>query len=594
MKRFFITLICIFTSVVSYAGTSEELIRKAETYESKKEWIYALGTYHEAMNISEDSEISKQKFEQLCECIKNGNPGYGEFTVFSMHDEWVNLIKNAEKYFTENFPYKMTYAELSMASADYKNKTANYNLKLIAEQSNFYKQVLEMLKIGYEKTNHSDWNDLEGKYKSLWFMSDGFAMLLHSSWDGSLSSSIDFYRKSVYSTKQEKINKVTEYPVLQNEAKSVYQKEKIALSYLTAPIVPVYKSLAHISGISVCEVPAFASCFEKSMTTYNGQNYSVPLAVPYFTNGKQTCYDIKIGLYDENDNLLVEGTRQTVHTGEFSYNFSNIAQDKMSILDNKKYTVKLLGIWLNYGVYDISLLTDEDIKNNTIRGVVKPLPDIKIETECVEFMDKKLLEEQARLEEERLKMEKKKLEAEELIKFIAVMEKQFEIFSERFNQAKLYTENFSQKSGTGIKFKLFNGFNGNYWDYRRDWGCFSVEGVDKKSIASKNKIKEYDQLIMINGRKVTDFESMASEINSEYRKLISLIYSVKSMTSYTQEEIELLKQKYQKLDLYIPAIVLFQNNEVKNGYYLSPLPTGTILTFQDRSNDSKTFEIVVP
>lgn len=511
-----------------------------------------------------------------------------------MHDEWVNLIKNAEKYFTETFPYMISYDTLEMDSANYEKKTANYKLGLTVNQSEFYENAREILKNGYEKTNHSDWKDLESDYKSLWFISDDFAMILHSSWDGSLTSSLDFYRKSVYSTKQEKINKASEYPILQKEATSVYQKEKIALTYLSAPIVPLYKSLSRILGISVCEVPAFAACFSETMTTYNGQDYSVPLAVPYFKIGKQTCYDLKLGVYDENDNLIVEGNRQTICTDSFSYIFTNIPQDKLSALDSKKYTIKILGIWLNYGVYDISLMTDDDFKNNTIRGIVKPLPDIKIESKNVEFLDKAILEEQKRLAKEaeaKIKADKLAAKQKEWDDFILELENQYNSYEELFNQAKEYSENFAERSGTGIKLTLDSWFNGNYWDYRRQGNCFTVDEVMKKSIATKNKIKEYDKLIKINGIELSDLKAQSREIIQKYEKLSSLIYETRYSNS---DYLSNFKQQYETIELKNLDILLLENPKIEDGWYLAPLKAGTVLTFQDRSNEYKTIEIVVP
>ena len=594
MRKFLIIILSLLLTSISYAKSYDEFIQEAEQYENKKEWFYALGAYYNAMKVSDNSDVAQQKYTELSDCIKSGKPGFGEFNVFSMHDEWVNLIKNAEKYFTETFPYMISYDTLEMDSANYEKKTANYKLGLTVNQSEFYENAREILKNGYEKTNHSDWKDLESDYKSLWFISDGFAMILHSSWDGSLTSSLDFYRKSVYSTKQEKINKASEYPILQKEATSVYQKEKIALTYLSAPIVPLYKSLSRILGISVCEVPAFAACFSETMTTYNGQDYSVPLAVPYFKIGKQTCYDLKLGVYDENDNLIVEGNRQTICTDSFSYIFTNIPQDKLSALDSKKYTIKILGIWLNYGVYDISLMTDDDFKNNTIRGIVKPLPDIKIESKNVEFLDKAILEEQKRLAKEaeaKIKADKLAAKQKEWDDFILELENQYNSYEELFNQAKEYSENFAERSGTGIKLTLGSWFNGNYWDYRRQGDCFTVDEVMKKSIATKNKIKEYDKLIKINGIELSDLKAQSREIIQKYEKLSSLIYETRYSNS---DYLSNFKQQYETIELKNLDILLLENPKIEDGWYLAPLKAGTVLTFQDRSNEYKTIEIVVP
>lgn len=594
MRKFLIIILSLLLTSISYAKSYDEFIQEAEQYENKKEWFYALGAYYNAMKVSDNSDVAQQKYTELSDCIKSGKPGFGEFNVFSMHDEWVNLIKNAEKYFTETFPYMISYDTLEMDSANYEKKTANYKLGLTVNQSEFYENAREILKNGYEKTNHSDWKDLESEYKSLWFISDGFAMIRHSSWDGSLTSSVDFYRKSVYSTKQEKVNKVSEYPVLQKEANSVYQKDKIALTYLSAPIVPRYEYLSKIAGISVCEVPAFAACFSETMTTYNRQDYSVPLAVPYFKIGKQTCYDLKLGVYDENDNLIVEGNRQTICTDSFSYIFTNIPQDKLSALDSKKYTIKILGIWLNYGVYDISLMTDDDFKNNTIRGIVKPLPDIKIESKNVEFLDKAILEEQKRLAKEaeaKIKADKLAAKQKEWDDFILELENQYNSYEELFNQAKEYSENFAERSGTGIKLTLGSWFNGNYWDYRRQGDCFTVDEVMKKSIATKNKIKEYDKLIKINGIELSDLKAQSREIIQKYEKLSSLIYKTRYSNS---DYLSNFKQQYETIELKDLDILLLENPKIEDGWYLAPLKAGTVLTFQDRSNEYKTIEIVVP
>ena len=110
-KKIFIFLIMVVSAFL-YAETYEELLKKAEQYEAKKEWFYALGSYYDAIKIANDSDTARQKFGQLSDCIKNGNPGYGSFNDFTLHDEWVNLIKNAEKYFTETFPYSITFDSL--------------------------------------------------------------------------------------------------------------------------------------------------------------------------------------------------------------------------------------------------------------------------------------------------------------------------------------------------------------------------------------------------------------------------------------------------------------------------------------------------
>ena len=84
MKKIILIIFSLLFTSVSFANSYDEILIEAEKYENNKEWIYALGAYHDAMKISEDSNIAKHKYDTLIECIKEGNPGFGEFNLFSL------------------------------------------------------------------------------------------------------------------------------------------------------------------------------------------------------------------------------------------------------------------------------------------------------------------------------------------------------------------------------------------------------------------------------------------------------------------------------------------------------------------------------
>lgn len=537
-------LLCslLFSIVFStYAKSYEELLKDGEDFENKKQWIYALGAYYDAIQVSEDYEDAEQKYDKLSNCIREGNPGFGEFNIFSMHDEWVNLIKNAEQYFTKTFPYEISYENIEMDSADYESRTANYKLSLKVEESGLYKDVLEILKTGYSKTDHKDWTDLESDNKTLWFNNSGIWTFKTSGWDGILSSRFNTYRKSVFNTKHEKIEKVTEYPTLQKEAQSIYQKNGVALSYLASIIVPYARSYSYLDGISICEVPAFAACFSESISTENGHDQFFPFILPFYVWGRQTCYDLKLGIYDENNSLIIEGKRQTVCTGDFSYQFTKIPQEKLSVLDSKKYQIKLLGIWLNYGVYDISLMTDDDIKNKTIRGIVKPLPDIKIQTENVILFDGV---EQQRLEEEIIaKGEERKRKREE--------ELQAELEKKRVLHEKCIAE---KKRVDGIIQEKINSYNifDSYDEVEAFFesigivfaedNYFEVDTIITDTSASKAKVKQGYLLVGINGNEISKLKITA---DNNY-EILTQLFELQSKISYSSDiEFDINKEYYE-------------------------------------------------
>ena len=70
-------------------------------------------------------------FYKLFDTIKNGNPGYGKFNDFSFHDEWKNLLIDAEKYGSSyNFYNILIIGGFQRESLDYKTKTASYSAKI--------------------------------------------------------------------------------------------------------------------------------------------------------------------------------------------------------------------------------------------------------------------------------------------------------------------------------------------------------------------------------------------------------------------------------------------------------------------------------
>ena len=392
MKKLLFGLILLSLSVAIHSKTYEELLQAGKNYETKKEWFYALGAYYDAMKLSDNPEEAKQKYTELSECIKSGKPGYGEFDVFTLHDEWVNLIKNAERFFTERFPYKISVGELEMYDADYNKKTAGYTIDLKIEQTELYKNARDIIQDGSKKANvHEDWNEL----KQLWFRESDLI--------GGVATN-DVRKGSAYQTKYKAPINPLSYNDLQEEIKKIYKKYGVAISCFPLP----NDIFSDYPNGFLAEYPAFVPIFHAECPYkqyyFAGSGYYLP---------RHTCYDYKFCLYDENGKLLVDGERKTFnfHT-ETSYYFSNIPQNIIPILDSKKCNAKLMGIWLNYGVYNVRLLTDKEKKDGTIKSVVAPLPDIKLNLDNVEFIDivKQKREEQERIErQEKILAEKAKV-----------------------------------------------------------------------------------------------------------------------------------------------------------------------------------------
>ncbi|WP_191013416.1 hypothetical protein [Treponema zioleckii] len=138
-----------------------DLVKKAKDAETKKQYAYAMGYYLDAVNADPaNSGEAYAAYENLANEIKEGNPGYGKFTQFSLHSGWTDLLKDAEKYFTEYCPYAITVGKLEMGELDYTNKTATVSSTVSVNYSQKFYHIMVPICWGYTKVHRDDWKDL--------------------------------------------------------------------------------------------------------------------------------------------------------------------------------------------------------------------------------------------------------------------------------------------------------------------------------------------------------------------------------------------------------------------------------------------------
>ncbi len=150
-----------------FAQTYAEHISKAKQYESQKKWCYALGEYYDAFCSDENIEnlrIAYLKYSALRSTIENGNPGFGNFNQFTLHDEWKRLLIDAEKFGSSFNPYTITIGNLEQGDLDYTTRTASYNAKIDYSLGERYKNTIDVIKKGYFKAYRKDWTDLPEKW----------------------------------------------------------------------------------------------------------------------------------------------------------------------------------------------------------------------------------------------------------------------------------------------------------------------------------------------------------------------------------------------------------------------------------------------
>ena len=400
-KLLSLVLIALVSVSAMFAQTYEELLAKAKNYEAKKEWVYAMGYYYDAAFAENAQEEAVQKFVALADEIGNGNPGFGKFNVFSLHDEWVNLVKNFVKYFTEFSPYVVWYdgeLVLNEKKTDYKAKKATYDMKCSLVPTQKFRYIEYALQEGYKKSKKDDWTGFWVLQRSSFSAETPFPKfpskfsVIQDKYDKLLISIIDTKKSSAVDSTVESLK--TE---LKNEIKRIYNEEGMAVVAWPSISIPKLSFMRSHYGENkgLLEIKEVYANF--------GKYSSGDVSDGYETN----FYDVQFGLYDKEGKLLVKGTRQNTYSvlepgtekytnqveismgrnlenfknSRGTYSFPGITQGIMGVIDSGEVIVKPIGVFLNYGAIFFG-----DYDSDNPRAVLKPLPDIAIAKDKVNFV----------------------------------------------------------------------------------------------------------------------------------------------------------------------------------------------------------------
>lgn len=163
----------------------KQYVKQAKAYEQKKQWAFALNSYYEAMAVNTDVSLKKEAVEgyaALASAILNGNPGLGKYDPFSMPDEWVNLLVDAEKcaytfnLISVNFkPGRRYDCGVKLKELNYNNRTATYTVSGRLGYSYHRRLVLGVIQKGYEKAYRNEWDLLRPGFWPLFSISGNYA-----------------------------------------------------------------------------------------------------------------------------------------------------------------------------------------------------------------------------------------------------------------------------------------------------------------------------------------------------------------------------------------------------------------------------------
>ncbi len=146
------------------SSTYRTLLARAKGFEAKKQFVYALGTYYDAMQSSPNLRSSEayEAFNRLGNLLRTGAPGEGEFAAydeFDLYDGWETILKEYEKYWTEYCPWVFSFS-IVKGDVNFKARTAAYRIPITAEHSYKYDRIYGFIKTGFDIAYRSDWNGI--------------------------------------------------------------------------------------------------------------------------------------------------------------------------------------------------------------------------------------------------------------------------------------------------------------------------------------------------------------------------------------------------------------------------------------------------
>lgn len=163
----------------------DKLLAEAKQYEEKGQWVHAMGAYWDAIGSNlGDAEEAQEGFNRIYNVFRGygsvghdiPNPGPGEYDDFSRYDGWIELCKDFEIYWNEH-PGEIftTSLEYEKGDVDMKSRTASYNFELVANFSEKYSRLGNMICYVFGKAYKkygSDWPDIPAQWPAVSIFKD--------------------------------------------------------------------------------------------------------------------------------------------------------------------------------------------------------------------------------------------------------------------------------------------------------------------------------------------------------------------------------------------------------------------------------------
>ena len=163
-----------------------ELLAKGKDYEAKKQWVYAMGTYWDAiLEYPQGAKDANDGFnriragfieynESARKYIGTGNPGPGEYDIFSCYDGWINVCKEFEVYWNEHSDeiYYVPEVKYEKGEADMKSRTMTYDFKGKIDFTQKFSTIWGCVGDSFRTAYRDDWNDIPAQWPAVSMFKD--------------------------------------------------------------------------------------------------------------------------------------------------------------------------------------------------------------------------------------------------------------------------------------------------------------------------------------------------------------------------------------------------------------------------------------
>ena len=152
-KILFLSIILMTAVFPAAAKDYATLLKEAKSYEASGNYVYALGTYYDAMESNRTAAAADalDGFERVGKLVAGGQLANGKASA--EYRAWEKLCREFEKYFTENIPVRFDLSKPECTDM----ATSTYTVSVQPEPSYKYTRIYGYVKTGFKKSWSSAW-----------------------------------------------------------------------------------------------------------------------------------------------------------------------------------------------------------------------------------------------------------------------------------------------------------------------------------------------------------------------------------------------------------------------------------------------------